>query len=211
MGPQRQSILGHLHRLAQCQTTGALTDAELLRRYRSNGDEAAFEALVWRHAGMVLGVCRRVLRREQDAEDAFQATFLALARAAGAIGRAESVGGWLYRVAGRIARKAGARAARHHGPPLPEVAQADGDPAMHAAQRDLRAVLDEEVGRLPAKERVPFVLCYLEGMTNAEAAMMRAIVAASLVNVPSGGKVDTDLTSCTHFFLPRMAAPPLCP
>jgi RNA polymerase sigma factor (sigma-70 family) len=170
MASARPSILGHLQRLAQCQPAGALTDTELLRRYRSHGDEAAFEALVWRHAGMVLGVCRRVLRGDQDAEDAFQATFLAFARATGAIDGGDSVGGWLYRVAGRIARKAGARAAKQRVQPLADVAQADGDPAVHAAQRDLRSVLDEEVGRLPAKERVPFVLCYLEGRTNAEAA-----------------------------------------
>ncbi len=66
-------------------------------------------------------------------------------------------------------RKAGARAARQRTQALPEVPQADGDPAVHAADRELRAALDEEVGRLPVKERVPFVLCYLEGRTNAEA------------------------------------------
>jgi RNA polymerase sigma factor (sigma-70 family) len=170
MGLERHSILGHFYRLAQCGETGALTDAELLHRYRANSDEAAFEALVWRHGGLVLGVCRRLLRREQDAEDAFQATFLAFARAAGTITRAESVGGWLYRVAGRIARKAGAQTARPSGQTLLAGVPTVGDPAAHAAQRDLRAVLDEEVGRLPAKQRVAFVLCYLEGMTNTEAA-----------------------------------------
>ncbi len=165
-----QSLLGHIHRLARRGPGGALTDAELLRRYCTDRDEAAFEALLWRHAAMVLGVCRRTLRGEADAEDAFQATFLAFARSAGSVRRSESVGGWLHRVAHRVARKARARAARRAGVPLPELAQCGADPAAQAVGRDLRSCLDEEIGRLPAHERTPFVLCYIQGRTNAEAA-----------------------------------------
>src|SRR6516225_2944512 len=117
MGVQLRTVLGHLQRHACREQTGALTDAELLRRYLNRRDEAAFEALVWRHGAMVLAVCRRVARHEQDAEDAFQAVFLTFARAAGAITRGESVGGWLYRVAGRVARKARARSARFAAQP----------------------------------------------------------------------------------------------
>src|SRR5712664_3389748 len=73
-------------------------DSELLARFVTHRDEAAFELLVWRHGAMVLGLCRRMLRREQDAEDAFQATFLALAHEAHRIGKRDSLGGWLYRV-----------------------------------------------------------------------------------------------------------------
>jgi RNA polymerase sigma factor (sigma-70 family) len=171
MGPQLRTVLSKLQQLAGRDPAGPLTDAELLRRYQERRDEAAFESLVWRHGGMVLGVCRRLLPGEQDAEDAFQATFLALARSAGAISRRESVGGWLYRVAGRVARRARARTVRHAARDLPdEVAAPASDPAGEAAWRDLRPLLDEEVGRLPAKYRVPFVLCYLEGRTNEETA-----------------------------------------
>ena len=92
MGPRLRTFLGQLHRVLSREPGGGLTDAELLRRYTGRRDEAAFEALLWRHAAMVLGVCRRLLRHEQDAEDAFQAVFLAFARAAGSITRQESVG-----------------------------------------------------------------------------------------------------------------------
>jgi RNA polymerase sigma factor (sigma-70 family) len=163
-------MLGQLRRLACRERAGALTDAELLRRYLGQRDEAAFESLVWRHGAMVLGVCRRVARHEQDAEDAFQAVFLAFARAAGTVTRGESVGGWLYRVACRVARKARARSARHAAQPLPEVTGTEQDPADEATRAELRRVLDEEVGRLPGKLRVPLVLCYLQGRTREQAA-----------------------------------------
>jgi hypothetical protein len=90
-------LLRHLRRVIGAEST-AVTDAQLLERFVSLRDEAAFELLVWRHERMVLGVCRRVLRGEQDVEDACQATFLALARKAGAIARREALAGWLYRV-----------------------------------------------------------------------------------------------------------------
>src|SRR5262245_35315620 len=82
------------------------TDAQLLRRFACDGDEAAFADLVTRHGPLVLSVCRRVLGTLQDAEDAFQATFLVLARKAGAIQNPGLLGNWLYGVASRIARKA---------------------------------------------------------------------------------------------------------
>jgi RNA polymerase sigma factor (sigma-70 family) len=170
MNPPLRTVLGHLQRHACHEYTGALTDTELLRRYLTRRDEAAFESLVWRHGAMVLGVCRRVTRHEQDAEDAFQAVFLTFARAAGAITRGDSVGGWLYRVAGRVARKARARSARLATLPLDEVVQPGMDPADEATRHELRPVLDEEVGRLPGKYREPFVLCYLQGRTNVQAA-----------------------------------------
>jgi RNA polymerase sigma factor (sigma-70 family) len=170
MSLQLRTVLGHLQRHACREQTGALTDAELLRRYLTRRDEAAFESLVWRHGAMVLAVCRRLVRHEQDAEDAFQAVFLTFARAAGAITQRESVGGWLYRVACRVARKARARSARHAAQPLGDVARTDGDPADEAARHELGPVLDEEVGRLPVKYRVPLVLCYLQGRTNEQAA-----------------------------------------
>src|SRR5262249_24569164 len=139
-------------------------------RFVRRRDEAAFEALVWRHAPLVLGVCRRVLRHEQDAEDAFQATFLTLVRKARSIGRKQSVGSWLYKVAYRAAVQAKAAAGRRAAREKPWAGEPAGEPSEDVIWRDLRPVLDEEVGRLPARYRVPFVLCYLNGKTSAEAA-----------------------------------------
>ena len=136
-------------------------------------DESAFELLVWRHGPMILGVCRRVLRDEHQAEDAFQATLLALARKAASIGKRESVGSWLYKVAYRVALRArdGAlRRGRHERqvPDLPPVA--DPHSPTNPAWAELRPLLDEELNRLSEKYRAPVVLCYLEGLTNEEAA-----------------------------------------
>src|SRR5438067_8958778 len=102
----RSAILSLLRGLPP---TDGTDDAALLERFIAWRDEAAFELLVYRHGPLVRGVCRRVLRHEQDAEDAFQATFLALARKAEAVRRARSLPGWLYRVAFHAALKARAR------------------------------------------------------------------------------------------------------
>src|ERR671925_111852 len=120
---------------------GGLTDAELLRRWVGARDEAAFEVLLWRHGSMVLGVCRRLLRRAADVEDAFQATFLAFVRKSAGIRRGQAVGAWLYRVAYRVALRARASAPQSPAPPGVELP----DPADSACERDLRAALDEEV------------------------------------------------------------------
>jgi RNA polymerase sigma factor (sigma-70 family) len=148
------------------------SDAELLARFVRAGDQSAFAALVRRHGPMVLGVCRRVLSHAQDAEDAFQATFLVLVRKAGTLGRPELLGNWLYGVAYRTARKARADAARRAGPERQSEPMSTADPVHEAAWRELRARLDEEINRLPDKYRLPVVLCYLEGKTNEEAARL---------------------------------------
>jgi TIGR03009 family protein len=166
------SLVSHLRRRAAPAGLPAPSDAGLLARFTS-GDEAAFELLVWRHAGMVLGLCRRVLRDEQLAEDAFQATFLALARKAGSV-RGESVGGWLHRVAFRIALRArqGAAARRGRERPLadPEPCSPQPGPSALAAAGELRGALDEELARLPRQHREALVLCCLSGKSCAEAA-----------------------------------------
>jgi RNA polymerase sigma factor (sigma-70 family) len=162
-------LLRRLRRLSG-EPEGGLSDAQLLEHFVSRRDEAAFEVLVWRHGPMVLGVCRRLLRHEQDAEDAFQATFLTLVRRAGSIGNRQAVAAWLYRVAYRVAlaaRAAAEKRAAREQPAVEPAAPADKDDLLW---RDLRPVLDEEVNRLPERFRTPFVLCYLEGKTNEEAA-----------------------------------------
>jgi len=149
-------------------------DPELLGRFARDADRSAFELLLWRHGPMVLRTCQAVLRDPHDAEDAFQATFLVLARKAGSIGRREALGGWLYRVAHRLAVKLHRQRQRRagherQGPDLEalvgEAAQPDA-----AAEGEVRRLVHAEVERLPAKYRAPVVLCYLEGCTNEEAA-----------------------------------------
>jgi RNA polymerase sigma factor (sigma-70 family) len=119
---------------------------------------------------MVLAVCERVLHHKQDAEDAFQATFLVLVRKAGSIGQPELLANWLYGVAYRTALKARANAARRSENERQAVSMPTPDPLLEVAWRELRAVLDEELSRLPEKYRAPLVLCYLQGKTNEEAA-----------------------------------------
>src|SRR5262249_16116008 len=145
-------------------------DDVLLERFTARRDETAFAALVRRHGPLVLGVCRRVLQHEHDAEDAFQAVFCVLARKAGAIRRGTAVGGWLYAVAFRIARKAKAiqMRRRQRERELPDIPAPDK--RREGVPRDLWPVLDEEVNRLPERYREPFVLCQLEGKTYEQAA-----------------------------------------
>lgn len=163
--------LRYLHGLFGRDAPGARADRDLLEAFAGRRDEAAFAALVERHGPLVWGVCRRVLAHEQDAEDAFQATFLVLARKAGVVPWHQDVGNWLYAVALRVARRAKGRSERQRrrerAAVVPE-GLADPDPA----RRELAALIDEEVGRLPEKYRRPVVLCCLEGKTYAEAARL---------------------------------------
>src|SRR5207245_3463817 len=141
-------------------------------------EERAFAALVRRHGPLVLGVCRRVLRNWHDAEEAFQATFLVLARKAASIRKHESVGGWLHNVAYHAALKARAQAATRQlrerqsrvRPDCDSRATRYPDPLDELTGRELLAVMDEELQRLPERFRVPLVLCYLEGQTRDQAA-----------------------------------------
>src|SRR5829696_3624634 len=145
------------------------TDRELVRAFAATRDEAAFAEIVRRHGPMVLAVCRRVLADAPEADDAFQAVFLVLARRAGSVGRPERLGGWLHGVAVRCARYARRAAARRRAKehPMSDVAApAAADPLW----ADARPVLDEEIGKLPEKLRAALVLCELEGLGRAEAA-----------------------------------------
>src|SRR5262245_17512418 len=146
------------------------TDAELLRRFAETRDESAFEALVRRHARLVWGICRRTLSSTQDAEDAFQAAFLVLARNPEKPRRSGTAAGFLFGVARRVALKARTQAAvRATRPPAPLPGNVP-DPATEVAVRELQAILDEEIARLPEAYRLPFVLCVLEGMSRVKAA-----------------------------------------
>jgi RNA polymerase sigma factor (sigma-70 family) len=144
-------------------------DGELLRRFAADRDEAAFATLVRRHGPMVWSVCSRLLSQQQDAEDAFQATFLILVRKAGGLRRPDSLSPWLYGVARRVALKTRHAVTRRRAREQ-EVIDLPAPQDTELIWRDLRPLLDEEVGRLPEKYRLPFVLCYLEGVTNEEAA-----------------------------------------
>jgi len=146
------------------------TDGQLLAAFIDRQDEAAFAALVRRHGPMVLGVCRRVVCHSHDAEDAFQATFLVLARRAAAVRPPERVGPWLYGVAYRTALKARAVAGRRRSRerqvtdmPEPGIVRPDPWP-------DLQTILDRELSGLPESYRLAIVLCDLEGRTIAAAA-----------------------------------------
>ena len=148
--------------------TDHVSDAELLRRFVASNDSAAFELIVRRHANAVWAACRRVLNSDADAEDAFQATFLALLRKARDI-RTPSTGGWLHRVAVNAALKLRERNARTS---TTEPNQLDAIPAPNAEPPDneLAAAVHEELAQLSERERLPVVLCDLEGLSHADAA-----------------------------------------
>jgi RNA polymerase sigma factor (sigma-70 family) len=150
------------------QADGA-ADADLLGRFVERRDQTAFELLVWRHGPMVHGLCRRLLRRAEDADDAFQAAFLILVRKARSIANRTSLGSWLYKVAYRVALEVRAREAKHRAAPA-NAEIADRETAEDVARRDMRRAVAEEVDRLPEKYRLPVVLCYLSGKTTEEAA-----------------------------------------
>jgi RNA polymerase sigma factor (sigma-70 family) len=167
-GPLR-AVVRHLHTLAGLPSVGEQTDQQLLERFAAESDEAAFTELVRRHGPLVWGTCWRVLRHAQDVEDAFQATFLALARKAATLRQLESVGGWLYGVAHRVAADAQRKAARRQ-----QVTRAAGESLTErkpeSTCRDLCAALEEELYQLPERYRSPLLLCYLEGQTRDQAA-----------------------------------------
>src|SRR5215472_12486302 len=149
----RLAVLGRVHEWIAAWGHDALSDGELLAAYVARRDVAAFAALMRRHGSLVFNICRGVLRNEHDAEDAFQAVFLVLARKASSIRRHASVGGWLYKVAHHVALKA--RAAQRSNPQPPGPVAEDGDPPVALARRELSEALDEEIRRWPEKYRLP--------------------------------------------------------
>jgi RNA polymerase sigma-70 factor (ECF subfamily) len=173
-------MLQQVRRIAAVQTSRELSDGELLARFAGENDEAAFTVLVERHGPLVLGVCRRALGNLQDAEDACQASFLALARKAASIRKRASVSSWLHRVASSVARnmkrERWRRQRREHE--LPRTGTPD--PAADVSWREMLGALDEELEQLPERYRAPLILCYLEGRTRDDAAGQLAITPGTL-------------------------------
>jgi HlyD family secretion protein len=172
------AIMRDIQTLFDTGTASGLSDRQLLERFASCRDasaEAAFEVLVLRHGPMVLRVCRNVLGNSTDAQDAFQATFLVLVRRYGSIRRLDSIGGWLYGVACRVAARARVEASRHraaeHRAALRVVEAVDPPDACESDPADFGPVIQEEVRRLPAKYRAVVVLCYWQGLTQEQAAV----------------------------------------
>ncbi len=159
-----------LQRIVLAEGGSRLSDAQLLEEFVARRDELAFAALVRRHGPMVWAVCKRILRNEHDAEDAFQATFLILIRRAGSLARPEMVGSWLHGVAHRTALRARARSSRWQLQEILPEALLTAELLPQLAWRELQLVLDQEVDRLPERYRAPVVLCYLEGKTYTQAA-----------------------------------------
>jgi RNA polymerase sigma factor (sigma-70 family) len=164
-------LLLYLRKVCGAQAARDLTDAELVERFRSQRDEAAFSVLVHRHGAMVLGVCQRVLGDLHSAEDASQATFLILVRRAASISRSSSVGGWLQAVAQRVAIKARNQETTRRARERRQQQMAPTVPLDDVTWQELRSVLDEEIAGLAEKYRAPLVLCYLEGKSRSQAAL----------------------------------------
>jgi RNA polymerase sigma factor (sigma-70 family) len=145
------------------------SDHELLQRFVTHREESAFTALVERHAAMVIGLCRSILRNHHDAEDIFQATFLVMARKAGSIRKGESVGSWLYVVAYRLAHKVRTRAEKRQSCEQRAVFHCEQTPMDAVMWGELRDILHQEISRLPEKYRAALVLCYWQGRTHEQA------------------------------------------
>jgi RNA polymerase sigma factor (sigma-70 family) len=163
-------VIRHLRTVLADPNTDGLTDRQLLERFVRGRDQAAFESLMRRHAALVFGVCERALGHTQDAEDAFQATFMVLARKAGSIRRRRAVGSWLYGVAQRLALRTRVDAARRRQHELRKDVPTPSDPLEEITGRELCRIVDEELRALSERYRAPLLLCYLQAQTQEEAA-----------------------------------------
>jgi RNA polymerase sigma factor (sigma-70 family) len=190
---QMSNVIDHLRRAVLVGSEADLTDEQLLECFVSQRDEA----LVRRHGPMVWGVCRRVLRSHQDAEDAFQATFLVFVRKAASILPKMMVANWLYGVARQPALKARAMAGKRHAREkqvhaMPEP-EAGTEPDLG---QDLQPLLDQELARLPDKYRAAIVLCNLEGKSRQEVARQ--------LKIPEG-TLSSRLTTAGKMLAKRLA------
>ncbi len=181
-GNPSDRVIRPVHRLFNLGAVGAMSDEQLLDRFvaqRDEAAEAAFEELVIRHGPMVLRVCRSRLHDAHDAEDAFQAVFLVLANRGGSIRRGGSVASWLVGVAHRVVTRVHRSAARRRA--LNRLIAERTPESCLLPENDVdREILHEEIHHLPEGLRVPVVLCYLQGLTYAEAAHQLGITAAAI-------------------------------
>src|SRR5262245_46535852 len=159
------AVLRHLRRVALAQGGGELNDRQLLDRFLAARDGDAFAVLVRRHGPMVLAVCRRVLGDRHEAEDAFQAAFLVLARKAASLNRRLPLGGWLHGVAYRTALKARTTMARQRAREQQAAFRRAAAVDCPAERDEMLRLLDQELDRLPDKYRIPIVLCELQGLS----------------------------------------------
>jgi RNA polymerase sigma factor (sigma-70 family) len=171
-------ILQLIRRVVEDPRVRELADQELLQQFHAQQNEGTFHALLRRHGPMVLDVCRAVLGNEADAEDAFQATFLILARKAGSIRKAASLGCWLHGVAYRTALKARAQSATRQKHEARVPARQASEPDL--SWQEVRQVLHEELSGVPERYRAPLLLCYLEGATQEAAAVQLRLAKSTL-------------------------------
>jgi RNA polymerase sigma factor (sigma-70 family) len=190
------AITHHLRELVRRVDGPEMTDGQLLERFVTGRDSDAFESLVRRHGPMVLGVCRRVLRAPHDAEDAFQVTFLVLARKAASVSPREMVGNWLYGVAHTTAVRARAANAKRRLREKQVAEMPEPQAAGEHPQDELHQLLDEELARLPDKYRAAVVLCDLEGRPRKEVARR--------LHVPEG-TLSSRLTTARRMLAKRLA------
>jgi RNA polymerase sigma factor (sigma-70 family) len=161
---QLSGFLDWLKRTLATEGLAAIPDHQLLERFLSTHDEMAFRAIISRHGPMVYRVCRRVLADEQETEDAFQAAFVILIRKAGSIRKRMSLASWLHGVAYQVALRVRTSSRRRRVREIQVGGQEEVVAADDRSWREVRTILDEELGRLPEKLRAPLILCYLEGL-----------------------------------------------
>jgi RNA polymerase sigma factor (sigma-70 family) len=181
-------LVSNVRRVALQRDGAALPDGRLLESFLSCQDEAAFALLVKRHGRMVLGVCRRIIGNEHDAEDAFQAVFMTLARKAGSIVPRDLVGNWLHGVAYRTALQARGRLGRRRARERQVIDVPEPMAAPLADVQELHQLLDRELEKLPEKHRLPIVLCELEGRPRKEVAGQLKIPEGTLSSRLANGR-----------------------
>jgi RNA polymerase sigma factor (sigma-70 family) len=175
-----RTIGGHLRRALLLRDRHVLADSRLMESFRTDGDQTAFEILVKRHGPMVLGVCRRVIGNLHDAEDAFQAVFLVLAKKASSISHCDLIGNWLYGTAYRTALQARGRLGRRRTREVQVKDMPQPAVAPEYELHELHQVLDLELSKLSDKYRVPIVLCDLEGRSRKDVARQLKIPEGTL-------------------------------
>jgi RNA polymerase sigma factor (sigma-70 family) len=195
-----EKLLQAAIRLLGRQALRQFSDADLLERFTTTRDEAAFAALVDRYGGLVLRLCRRLFPQTQDAEDCFQAAFILLAEKAGTIRKTQAVSSWLYGATQRVAMNAKRQAARRRkheqGAAASQPSSRSSQPSEIVSLRELQALLDAEVANLPEKYRAPFVLCCLEGKSGQDAARELGC---------KEGTVTARITQARHLLRRRLA------